>query len=357
MKKFLMFVGIVLLCEHSANAAHLICPEGCFCLNDGYNSQTGYSSESSTNVSGNLLYNDYCKQPITPPQGPFNKQYGNVRIASDCNNNENITYCLEEFSEFYEGYMGFYGFVNNSFIYGYTKPYIDLLQCPYTHPNSDKGAKTIFGCYRITANGQKEYYTHTNTQNNYSGNYDNSNINALMQNLQSALNQANTAAQNLQNALNSSNLANTTQSQTATTLNNTNTITKMTNAQTFVSPTSAPTTTTQSQTTQSTTATPTTAPVTMKLSDVKTDSTTSSPLKKLDFGNLSSIFSADKAAVHNTAIGRAALPANPSRVSHIKKSSPIRATTNGATSTPPQTNTAPAPTRANTKTKRIASER
>ncbi len=344
MKKFLVFVGMFLLCEHSANAAHLICPEGCFCLNDGYNSQTGYSSESSINVSGNLLYNNYCKQPITPPQGPFNKQYGNVRIASDCNNNENITYCLEEFSEFYEGYMGFYGFVNNSFIYGYTEPYIDLLQCPYTHPNSDKGAKTIFGCYRITANGQKEYYTHTNTQNNYSGNYDNSNINALMQNLQSALNQANTAAQNLQNALNSSNLANTTQSQTATTLNNTKTST--TQSQSSATPTTTAPSVTQSV-----------APVTMKLSETKSDAPASSPLKKLDFGNLSSIFSADKAAVHNTATGRAALPANPPRVSHIKKSTPIRTTTNGATSTPPQTNTSPAPTRANTKTKRIASER
>ncbi len=350
MKKFLMFVANIVLISSSAIAAQSTCPAGCFCLNNG---------------NFNLSETDkrYCGIPATPKPHSAAFSVCHNWIAYRDFPGPTPTYYAEDFSELYEGYFGAYGFINGNFIYinqcwtDVTENPNGIFQCSLSHPSSDSGAKTIVECYRITANGQKEYYTHTNTQNNYSGNYD---INALMQNLQSALNQANTAAQNLQNALNSPNLANTTQSQTATTLNNTNTITKMTNAQTFVSPTSAPTTTTKPQTTttQSTTATPTTvAPVTMKLSDVKTDSTTPSPLKKLDFGNLSSIFSADKAAVHNTATGRAALPTTPPRVSHIKKSSPIRATTNGATSTPPQTNTAPAPTRANTKTKRIASER
>lgn len=290
MKKFLSFIAIIVPVLCSGNVGATTCPAGCFCLNNG-----------EFNLSTN--YQNFC----TVPASKINIISSGISVCHSWISNRDFhgptaTYYFEDFSELYKGYFGAYGFINGNFVYindcwdNADNPN-GIFQCPTTHPNSDKGAKTIFECYRITANGQKEYYTHTNTQNNYSGNYDNSNINALMQNLQSALNQANTAAQNLQTALNSYNLTNTTQSQTATTLNNTNTITKMTNAQTFVSPTTAPTTTTQPQTTQSTTATPTTtAPFTMKLSDVKTDSTTSSPLKKFDFGDLSSVFTSAKVA-------------------------------------------------------------
>lgn len=327
MKKFLMFVAVITYATN-AIAAEKTCHAGFFCVQNG-------------------TYIDFSNaQDWFSSTGP-------ARLATS-NDSLPMGYNLKDYDEVWICDMGKY-YVKNGEV-ECRAPLNGILACPGTYPSSEPGASSVFQCFRTTSNGQKEYYkTPNNTHHSYDGNYNTDDVNAILTSLQSALTQANSAAQNLESILKKTNnkinvpklnknIVETIDvaSATQTPDNNTTNITqKITTSQT---------------TAQSNTATPTTtAPVTIKLSETKSDAPASSPLKKLDFGNLSSIFSADKAAVHNTATGRAALPTNPPRVSHIKKSAPGRATTNGATSTPRPS--AQTDTRINNKTKRIASER
>lgn len=366
MKKILIFIAVI-TCTSFVNTAtakttegtvYVTCPGGFFCTNNG----EYYTTDTTTSSFwGRVTYKideipTYMYGPaelVTPGWG----RMGDELFCAVCNgqHDSSCAYCADEYDEVWVStWFGFYGAKNNDVTNHSWRgsAFAGVFPCPGTHPSSDSGASSVFQCYRTTSNGQKEYYkTPNKTTHNYDGNYNTEDVNALLTNLQSAIDQANSASQNLQAILKKSNnkIKVTSVTGIKQNLNYVATNAQQTNVASIQ--------TTQPGNTPPTNATTTVAPVTMKLSDVKTDSTTSSPLKKLDFGNLSSIFSADKAAVHNTATGRAALPTNPPHVSHIKKSTPGRATTNGATSTPPQTNTAPAPTRANTKTKRIASER
>lgn len=211
MKKFLIFSAIIVSAFYQQNAmADQIlrsCPAGCFCINDGkYDASFGMNEELCTTPAQHMP--SYCEN------GRSWWSYRTGLLACPGNTSPQANYYMDDFSELYKGYYGYYGFIGNDLILMPSNENVQgRYQCPATHPTSEKGAKTIFECYKITGNnGQKQYYTvPTNTQPNFSGNYDINNINAIVQNLQSALNQANQAAQALQNALNTSNQNNTDQ--------------------------------------------------------------------------------------------------------------------------------------------------
>lgn len=468
MKKFLVFVGMIILYTTNATA-ETDCPTGCFCLNNGKYDNT-YSIGNSCSLPATMY---------TPnPSSGFSSHYGNIVLSSSPDDFVADFYATD-FRKLYLGATGFYGFIGDEFIYANTTisgfgdnssaPLFDhIFQCPVTHPNSASGAKALNDCFKYDANGNKIYYgagqtihcnagtylpggatscVACNTSQNQicpGGNFERSDtVQGLRVNcnpgeyLPANATQCNTCdnnnyscsgglyefnanidqGQTIQhngyiNATNSNGgLHNYTACQpgqympatsnTCTactgdyacpggifytdatynkdrgrilcsygTANNTHTsCISQSSDPLFAKGKRSPNITTSNtqtntinnniKTTTQSTGPTTVAPVTMKLSDVKTDSTTSSPLKKLDFGNLSSIFSADKAAVHNIATGRAALPTHNTRGATGPRSTQTpttgRTTTNGATSA---TRSTPATeTRINPKTKRIASER
>lgn len=293
MKKILSSIAIIVIALYGgrAKADQILysCPAGCFCINNGkYDASYGMHEELCTMSAQHMP--SYCEN------GRSFWTYRNGLLACPGITSQQANYYMDDFSELYKGYYGYYGFIGNDLILMPSNENVQgRYQCPATHPMSEKGAKTIFECYKHTNNGQKEYYTvRTNTQNNYSGNYDINNINTIIQNLQSALNQANAAAQNLQIALNSSNLTNTTLSQTATSLNNTNTI---------VSANDLKSKTNTQTTNQNTTGT----------TESTSDNTQSSTNKKFDFGSMLSSPFSTTAKVAKTVPTRSATPQRTAR--------------------------------------------
>jgi len=204
------------------------------------------------------------------------------------------TYYFEDFSELYKGYFGAYGFMNGDFVY-INACWSDaddpngIFQCPITHPSSANGAKSLSECYKVNAKGQKEYYKiPNNVTQNYDGNYNTDTINTLLTNLQSALDQANTAASNLKNILKKSNnniniptsLKEQVSAHPTTQTDSDHTISNPTNNN---NGTPASTSNNQSNTTNATEPT--------------TNATQSTTAKKFDFGNISSAFTTAKTAV------------------------------------------------------------
>lgn len=211
--KYLFGIIAAVLCLCDAMAEDLICPEGCFCLNNGHSSQAGYGnySYSSDTIIGNQWHSDHCgghSSLITSTKNPnYNKKYQNISVVSNRNSGITADYYVEEFSEFYESDLGFYGIINNQFVYGYADSYYDMLPCPTSYPNSERGSSSLSQCFKYDVNGQKEYYkAPTNTQTSSSGisNIDIGTVNALVKDLQSAL----AKAQALQEALNKANTGN-----------------------------------------------------------------------------------------------------------------------------------------------------
>lgn len=189
------------------------CPAGLFCTSGGNYVPANGGIQSYQMVPADL---------VTPNWGMWSEE----GLCAKCSNSTNTCwYCGEDYDEIWVStWFGFYLVKNGEVTYhsaGNT-PAPGVFPCPGTHPSSAKGASSVFECYTVIGNGQKEYYkAPTNTQNGSSGSgtYNNDKIKLLVKDLLSSLNQANKVAQDIQKELNKQNLPNATNS-TNTATNN-----------------------------------------------------------------------------------------------------------------------------------------
>ena len=308
MKKFLSFVVIIasVLCDNNANAKDTTetvtqtCPPGLFCT------QNGQYRFTRTTIGDWLTGKDTIDLDI--PNSYFGPAelvvpgWGTWTDEGLCDSGEPSGFCFYIATNYDEVwvslYFGFYMVKNGDVTYkqSHTSQFPGVFTCPGTYPSSDSGASSVFQCYRITSNGEKEYYkTPNNTHHNYDGNYNTDDVNALLTNLQSAIDQANTASKNLQAVLKkNNNHINVPSREKIITMhaNNTNDtpIAPNTNIQPSTGTTNSSTSPTNTTGT-TTTVQPTTPSITIQkpsLPQVNTE-------KTFDFGNLVSPF-ADRSA-------------------------------------------------------------
>jgi len=111
-------------------------------------------------------------------------------------------YCANEYDEMWASlFFGYYFVKDGEVTYHSNRGSMaqGVFTCPGTYPSSAEGASSVFECYRIVSNGQKEYYkAPKNTQTDNGVDIDIKTVNALVTDLQSALSKA----QSLQAALN-----------------------------------------------------------------------------------------------------------------------------------------------------------
>ncbi|MBR3510710.1 MAG: hypothetical protein IKN73_01460 [Alphaproteobacteria bacterium] len=195
MKKiiFCMFVSFLCLCNAGA-ATQIKCPAGFFCASNGVYTPYGGGIQS---------YQKGAAEQVTPSWGDWSEEL----FCSSCKKSRSgCSYCADDYDEAWVStWFGFY-LIKNGEVTHHTSgnsPARGAFPCPGTYPSSAEGATSVFECYKVVGNGQKEYYkAPVNTQTNYSGSCDIADLQALFENLQSALNNANKLAQDLQNALN-----------------------------------------------------------------------------------------------------------------------------------------------------------
>lgn len=318
MKKIIYFFTVIIafiLCSNTADAKKQKkltrqCPAGMFCTANGM-----YTYESE--------YSDVSPYMLSPAQlVPTTSGW----VWSDeglCSTNKNSDpTCIYTATDYDEVWVstpfGFYMIKNGDVMYksSLSTDFPGMFPCPGTYPSSDSGVQSVFQCYRIVSNGEKEYYTApNNTKPKYNGSYNTDDINVILTSLQSALAQAETAAQNLQGVLQKSNkLINVAKPPVSISAANINgkTITSNINNEVETNNINNETTTDNLKSTF------------LKPTDKKLETTTKTP--KLDFGNLSSIFSVDKAAVHTPNPGRIAVPTKNIRT--INQRTTIRNTSN-----------------------------
>ena len=197
--KFLCLLGIIssfcVLYDANATTDAVTCPAGAFCTSGGkYVSSDG-------GIRAHML------TPATLVTPGYGDRSDDGFCATNCST-DRCTYCAEDYDEVWMSeFLGFYLVKNGDVMYHSIASTVapGMFTCPGSYPSSAPGASSVFECYRVVANGQKEYYkTPTNTQINSSGNYDINNITVLVNNLQSALDQANKIAKDLQATLNKS---------------------------------------------------------------------------------------------------------------------------------------------------------
>lgn len=201
---FCVIASVLSLCGESIADDSFLCPKDCFCLNNGRSAQSGYKDANSSEIIGNIWYSGKCREHAgyVSDKSSYPKSYQNITVALKPGGyGVKADYYVEDFSEFYESELGFYGIKDGEFIYGYKANYFDMLPCPVTHPNSERGSSSLSQCFKYNENGDKVYY--------HSANYGSCNIDGLkatIQNLQKALAKA---AQELQDALDAAGVADT----------------------------------------------------------------------------------------------------------------------------------------------------
>ena len=308
MKKVLIFIAVI-TCTSFVNTAtaktiegtvYVTCPGGFFCTNNGkYYTTTAITDDFWSPLEFKMdLIPTYMYGPaelVTPGWGMMSDE----QFCAVCNGQHDslCAYCADEYDEVWVStWFGFYGAKNNDVTNHSWRgsAFAGVFPCPGTYPSSDSGASSVFQCYRTTSNGEKEYYkTPNKTTHNYDGNYNTEDVNALLTNLQSAIDQANSASQNLQAVLkkNNNHINVPSREKIITThANNTNDTPVASN--TNIQPTSPTTGTTNSSNSQTnTTGTTTTTSITAQ--NISLPLTTAE--KKFDFGNLVSPF-ADRSA-------------------------------------------------------------
>ena len=205
----LLTIILSVLCLENVNAAtsKKKCPAGLFCTSGG-----------TYTYDGN---NDIQAFQIAPAEKIVDGwgEWQDEQLCDSCEKSRSgCAYCANEYDEAWvSSSFGFYLVKDGEVTYhsqrgGYVK---GVFPCPGTYPSSAEGASSVFECYRMAGNGQKEYYSaKKSTSAGYSGNYDIESINALVKKLQSSLDAANKAAQDLQDALDKANQSNQTNSKT-----------------------------------------------------------------------------------------------------------------------------------------------
>ena len=204
MKKVSVFITVFLLCIYNAFAAtQKTCPAGLFCPDNGkYTPGDTYSHD----IQG---YQIAPSELVAPGWGPWSEEGLCDKYKNDGTPYSGCIYTATDYDEVWASmWFGFYTIKNGEVTHhsSKTNAITNVFACPGTHPSSDSGASSVFQCYRVNSNGQKEYYkAPTDETPEYDGNYDTDSVNAILTNLQLALEQAQTAARNLQNVLKESN--------------------------------------------------------------------------------------------------------------------------------------------------------
>lgn len=200
MKKVSVFITIFLLCIYKAFAAtQKTCPAGLFCTNNGkYTPGDTYSHD----IQG---YQIAPSELVAPGWGAWQEE----GLCDDGTPDSVCMYVATDYDEVWVStWFGFYTIKNGEVTHHSSKTNAikNVFACPGTYPSSDSGASSVFQCYRNNSNGQKEYYkAPTDETPEYDGNYDTDSVNAILTNLQSAMDQAQVAVSNLQNILKQSN--------------------------------------------------------------------------------------------------------------------------------------------------------
>lgn len=218
MKKLSMFVAIFIFCMHNAFGGILsedaeyttiqkTCPAGFFCTANGKYTVTEGKLGKSTWIEGDIeVYAMGPAELVVPGWGVWSDEQ-----LCDERTSNNASYCAYYATDYDEVWVstwfGFYMVKNGDITYNSASNAIQgVFPCPGTYPSSEVGASSVFQCYRVVRDGEKEYYTTpNNTTHSYDGRYDTDTINVLLTNLQSAVVQAQTAVNNLQNILQKSN--------------------------------------------------------------------------------------------------------------------------------------------------------
>ena len=311
MKKFLTFIGIIaaVLCDNNANAKDTTetvtqtCPPGLFCTQNGQYRFT--RTTISDWLSGSTTIDHDIPNSYFGPSELVVPGWGMWSDEGLCDSevpSGSCYYIATNYDEVWVSlYFGFYMVKNGDVTYkqSHTSQFPGVFTCPGTYPSSDSGASSVFQCYRITSNGEKEYYkTPNNTHHNYDGNYNTDDVNALLTNLQSAIDQANTASKNLQAVLKkNNNHINVPSREKIITMHANNTNDTPVASNTNIQPTSPTTGTTNSSTspTNTTGTTTTIQPTTTSITAQNISLPLTTAEKKFDFGNLVSPF-ADRSA-------------------------------------------------------------
>lgn len=173
------------------------CPAGLFCTRDGQYTYT-YAKQGK-----NIYPNEDIAMYMYHPAELMTKDWGTMsaeRISSHCSDEDrekyNYAYCANDYDEVWiDNWFGFYAIKNGEILYhNFNSNYFSgVFACPGTYPSSDEGAKSVYECYTIGPNKQKEYFKPSkNLQNASSGNcnIDIKTFNTLVQDLESALNKA-----------------------------------------------------------------------------------------------------------------------------------------------------------------------
>ena len=216
MKKFFIFVVHYILFVHNVSAytgeqrtIQETCPAGMFCTANG--KYTVVQTKVGTKWYADVRYTIHPHQMgpaelVVPGWG----QWTDARLCDErtSNDSSSCAYYASDYDEVWVSSFGFYTVKNDNVMYvPCNADYIQgVFSCPGTYPSSEVGASSVFECYRVVSNKEREYYTvPKNTKSNYDGEYNTDEINTMLVNLQSALDQAQTAASNLQNVLKKSN--------------------------------------------------------------------------------------------------------------------------------------------------------
>ena len=187
-----LFLIISILCSATAVAKETTyrCPAGLFCTNGGT-----YTSDEEIPA--------YIRRPserVVPGWGDWREEG-----LCDTGRSTVCWYVATDYDEVWVStFLGFYTVKNGNVSYVASGSSLTpgVFACPGTYPSSDIGASSVLQCYRTASNGQKDYYKpQINAQPGSNGGSGTDDVNAVLKNLQSAIDQAKIAEQNLQSAL------------------------------------------------------------------------------------------------------------------------------------------------------------
>lgn len=184
---------IVLFSLPAISATTKTCPAGLFCTSGGK-----YTFDKKDHD-----IQAYQMQPAELVVDGWG-MHSDEGICDSCGQKKEVpcVYCANEYDEMWASlFFGYYFVKNGEVTYHSNRSsmFQGVFTCPGTYPSSAEGASSVFECYRIVSDGQKDYYkAPTNTQTSSGVDIDIKTVNALVKDLQAALSKA----QSLQSALN-----------------------------------------------------------------------------------------------------------------------------------------------------------
>lgn len=194
-------IVLTILCLGNANAktdtSPKKCPAGLFCTSNGTYLLNGGTEDIPT-------YQRTPAELVTAGWGRWSDA-GLCDKHPKSGNDATCRYYADDYDETWVStWFGFYTIKNGKVNYHNMSgaKFSGVFPCPGSHPSSVSGASSVFECYTMVS-GQKEYYkAPNNTQTAATNTSNNTEIKAIMADLQQSLDKTNRLAQELQFALN-----------------------------------------------------------------------------------------------------------------------------------------------------------